>query len=431
MATQEADGHFPQNMWDDGKSYWSKVQLDETALPILLAAELHKANYLKKIFPFDFVKRGAGYILKNGPITEQDRWEEAHGLSCYTLAVTIAAFLAAADFLDEIKLKKEADYLRDAADWWNYSIENWLYVKNTSLARQIGVEGYYIRINPSCTVIEDPLKLDLTIANRPIGENVYPAVNIVSIDALSLVRYGLRMADDPHILNTIKVIDALLKTETPRGPVWHRYNEDGYGEKKDGSAFDGTGIGRGWPLLTGERAHYELEAQHHEEVLRLLRVMASMAGTGGLFPEQVWDQADIPEHVLFKGHSTGAAKPLVWAHAEYLSLLRSINDGKTFGMPTQTIERYLKKKNKPKVALWQMKARFNEMPKGLKLRIQLPEKAIIRFSHDAWNSYKEAEMNPNGFDEWYCDIEGGVEFTIYWVDRKEWQGENFSVRFYS
>ena len=264
-----------------------------------------------------------------------------------------------------------------------------------------------------------------------MGENVYPASNIISVDALTLVRFGLRKADDPRIVNTVKVIDAVLKTETPRGPVWHRYNEDGYGEKKDGSAFDGTGIGRGWPLLTGERAHYELQLGNVEEALRLLRVMASMAGTGGLFPEQVWDQADVPEHVLYKGHSTGAAKPLVWAHAEYLSLLRSINDGTCFAMPEQTVERYLKKKNKPKVALWQMKAQFSEMPKGLKLRIQLPEKAIIRYSQDGWKSQREVETVPNGFEEWYCDIDGGVHFTIYWVERQEWQGQDYSVQFYS
>ena len=61
-------------------------------------------------------------------------------------------------------------------------------------------------------------------------------------------------------MNTVKVIDALLKVETPRGPAWHRYNGDGYGEHDDGSPFDGTGVGRAWPLLTGERAHYELAA---------------------------------------------------------------------------------------------------------------------------------------------------------------------------
>jgi len=33
QVTQEADGHWPQNMWLDGTPYWSGIQMDETALP--------------------------------------------------------------------------------------------------------------------------------------------------------------------------------------------------------------------------------------------------------------------------------------------------------------------------------------------------------------------------------------------------------------
>ena len=36
QATQEGDGHWPQNMWLDGRPYWNGVQMDEAALPILL-----------------------------------------------------------------------------------------------------------------------------------------------------------------------------------------------------------------------------------------------------------------------------------------------------------------------------------------------------------------------------------------------------------
>ena len=32
---------------------------------------------------------------------------------------------------------------------------------------------------------------------------------------------------------------------------------DGYGEHDDGAPYDGTGRARPWPLLTGERRHYE------------------------------------------------------------------------------------------------------------------------------------------------------------------------------
>ena len=109
------------------------------------------------------------------------------------------------------------------------------------------------------------------------------------------MRFGLRVADDVRIRDTAKVIDALLKVETPTGSTWHRYNDDGYGEHEDGLPFDGTGIGRGWPLLTGERAHYELAAGRGEVARQLLATMESFSNESGLIPEQVWDSPDIAE----------------------------------------------------------------------------------------------------------------------------------------
>jgi hypothetical protein len=90
---------------------------------------------------------------------------------------------------------------------------------------------------------------------------------------------------------------------------------DGYGEHADGSPFDGRGTGRAWPLLTGERAHYELAAGRFQIANELARAMEQMAGENGLLPEQVWDGADIPGRELFSGHASGSASPLVWAHA--------------------------------------------------------------------------------------------------------------------
>jgi glucoamylase len=165
---------------------------------------------------------------------------------------------------------------------------------------------------------------------------------IVSVDALALVRFGLRAADDPRILNTIKVIDKHLKVETPFGPSWHRFSYDSYGEHPDGSPFDGRGIGRLWPLLTGERAHYEIAAGNYSEAKRLLRTFEGFSNNG-LFPEQVWDTADIPEHNLFFGHYTGSAMPLTWAHAEYLKLCLSLRAKNVIDMPVGTYKRYVKK----------------------------------------------------------------------------------------
>jgi glucoamylase len=166
---------------------------------------------------------------------------------------------------------------------------------------------------------------------------------VVAVDALSLVRFGLRRPDDPRILNTVRAIDALLLTETDRGPVWHRYSGDRFGEHDDGKPFSTTdkGKGRAWPLLIGERAHYELLRGDVDRAKELCRVMAQYATDTGLIPEQVWDTDDVPTRQLFRGKPTGGVCPLLWAHGEYVKLRRSIRDGRVFDTPPQTVKRYL------------------------------------------------------------------------------------------
>src|SRR5207244_13553334 len=116
--------------------------------------------------------------------------------------------------------------------------------------------GYYVRIAPTKpSNIEVPASAFVSLRNRPLGQEVVPGEQLVSVDALALVRYGLRSAKDPRILDTVKVIDTILRKETKTGPVWHRYNLDGYGEHDDGSPFDGTGDGRGGAALAERRAH--------------------------------------------------------------------------------------------------------------------------------------------------------------------------------
>ena len=263
-ATQEQDGHWAQNMWLDGRPDSSGMQMDEAAFPILLLYLLRRNS------PFvlgdlqrwwALVGRAAGYILRNGPVTQQDRWEEDGGYSPFTLAVEISALLAAADLADEIGQQAIATHLRDTADCWNDNIERWAYAANTDLARQFG-SGRLLCANRAAGIGLRlfPARWFCPHQKPPSGPDRSKAAHLISPDSLALVRFGLRAADDPRILNTVKVIDALLKVNLPQGPCWYRYNGDGYGEHEDGSPFDGTGIGRPWPLLAGERAHYELAA---------------------------------------------------------------------------------------------------------------------------------------------------------------------------
>src|SRR5262249_42363445 len=193
---------------------------------------------------------------------------------------------------------------------------------------EAGVAGYYIRVAPETPEMGCPdVHGIVQVRNHEVGSGAIAADELISTDALALVRFGLRAPDDPRVLNTIAVIDRLLKVELPQGPGWRRYNLDGYGEKADGRPFDGVGIGRAWPLLAGERAHYALAAGARKEAEALLATIEAQTSPGGLIPEQVWDAAPIPGRQLEPGKPTGSAMPLVWAHAEYVKLLRSLADG--------------------------------------------------------------------------------------------------------
>jgi len=437
-ATQEADGHWAQNMWLDGRPYWNGLQMDETAFPILLVDLMRRESprcfgESKRWWPM--VRKAAAFIAANGPVTQQDRWEEDGGYSPFTMAAEIAALLIAAEMAEEMGQSEPAEFLRDMADTWNFNMERRTYAVNTDLARAAGVEGYYVRITPppSGDGASSPLQGFVPIKNRGIGTNA-PAVEIVSPDALSLVRFGLRSPDDPRILNTIKVIDALLRVKLPSGPGWYRYNGDGYGEHEDGSPFDGWGVGRPWPLLTGERAHYELAAGHVSAAEALLSVMESSTGTSRLIPEQVWDRNDIPERELFAGKASGSACPLVWAHSEYIKLRRSLLDGRIFDTPSYTAERYVNQKVSAKYFNWRFNNKPRTMPCGKKLRILLMDPAMVHWSFDNWQTSYDSHTARSGWNLEHVDLATEklasgrqIVFTLYWKDSGRWEGRDFTV----
>jgi glucoamylase len=437
-ATQEADGHWAQNMWLDGRPYWDGLQMDETALPILLVDLLRREaptcfQDCRRWWPM--VRKAAALLVANGPVTQQDRWEEDGGYSPFTLAAEVSALLVAADMAQAVGHIQPAEFLRQMADTWNDNIERWTYAVNSNLARQVGVEGHYVRIAPEDgESAASPLLGFVPIKNRPIGRSNARAVEIVSPDALALVRFGLRAADDPRILNTIKVIDALVRVKLPQGPGWYRYNCDGYGEHEDGSPFDGTGVGRAWPLLAGERAHYELAAGHPASAEALLGVMEDSTGDSRLIPEQVWDADDIPVRELFQGKASGSACPLVWAHSEYIKLRRSLLDGKIFDQPPQTVERYLEKKVSAEYFNWRFNNKPRTLPCGKKLRLLLAEPALVHWSFDGWQTVKDNDSEESGWNLHHLDLPTEtlaagrqIIFTFFWRNGARWEGRDFQV----
>lgn len=438
-ATQKTDGGWPQDMWLDGSPYSDGVQLDEAGLPVLLVDLAHRESLLndeqlKSFWPM--VRSAAAFVIRSGPSTGQDRWENTPGLSPYTLAAEVTALLIAARLADRFGEPDMGEYFRETADLWNDQIEPWTYVTDTPLARRLGVEGYYVRISPS-----PGMHTLLGHGRPPLMKQArdLPVTDVVSCDALALVRCGLRAADDPRILNTVKVIDAMTRIELPAGPCWRRYNGGYYGETDDGLPFTGhadkSNRGRGWPLLTGERGHYELAAGHPERARKMLETMNGFASQAGFLPEQVWDSDDIPQRDLFRGRPSGSAMPLAWAHSEYLRLLRSIRDRRVFDRPDDAWERYVQRKVGSDLCLWRFDHQIDSCPAGRQLRIEVMAPAIVRFSIDGWKHYEEVATRGRGIgihvvDLPIEDVRAGSTlcFTFRWPEAgHRWEGKDFSL----
>jgi glucoamylase len=427
IATQQANGHWLQNQWLGGKPFWQGIQLDETAFPVLLASALAERNALGEVRVGDMVHRALSFIAHEGPMTAQDRWEETPGINTFTVAVAIAALVEGSRFLAGLEL----DCALMLADTWNTRLEEYTWAANTTLAQQLGVPGYYMRSAPKDILIHECAKLEqLLIKNR--GNNPEVAADEqLAIGCLQLTRFGLRAADDPTMVSSVQAIDLLLKTNTPNGPVWHRYNGDGYGEHPDGAPFDGWGQGRGWPLLTGERGHLALLAG--EDARPYLQAMAQMTGKGGLLPEQVWDSAAIPERDLYPGQPSGSAMPLVWAHAEFIKLALSIAAGAPVDRPARTWARYGGRHPQLDYALWQPRQRVKQLVAGQELRVLLSEAAQVHWGKNDWQN--PADVITEDWGLGYVarlqtkELVAGehIDFTFYWLDRKVWQGENFQV----
>jgi glucoamylase len=434
-CTQRPDGGFAQNFWVNGQPYWTGMQLDEVAFPIILAWRLWKLDALDDFYLLTFVERAAGYLVRHGPITQQERWEENSGYSPSTLAAVISGLVCAADIVAAHDLLEGAAFLREYADWIESHLEDWTVTNDGILDPE--VKRHYMRIcPPACGEIyarPDCAAGIVHVNNREPGEQTdFDARAIIDAGFLELVRYGIRRADDPLIIDSLKVVDKVLKIDTEFGPCWRRYNHDGYGQRKDGGAFRGWGQGRAWPLLTGERAHYELAAGH--DVKPLIRALEGFSSAGGMLPEQIWDHADLPERGMYYGRPSGSAMPLVWAHAEYLKLLRSVHDGRVFDRLPVVEERYGTGKKACEVEIWSFLRQITQLPAGKRLRLVTEQEFQLVWTADHWATTQHFNSRRIGSAGHYADIptgktqSGQLEWTFFWPVEQRWEGRNFTAK---
>jgi glucoamylase len=329
---QKPDGSFPQNSWLDGRPYWTALQMDENSYPMILAWQLGKTDrdlWQRHIHP------EAEFVVSHGPGTEQERWEEVGGYSPSTMAAEIAGLVCAAEIARKNGANDEADRYLRTADEWAGNIEKWLVTTSGHLGGGDG-RGYYIRIEGNMNP-NDGDQLD--VHN---GGGAWDERDIVDAGFLEFVRLGIRPADDATIAHSLEIIDSTIRVETPNGPSFHRYNHDGYGDSFFGGPWQGEGIGRLWPIFTGERGEYEIARGRDATIY--LDAMLDFANEGGMIPEQVWDRAEATPARFVFGSGTGSATPLAWSMAQFIRLVVCAEEKRIVEQPDVVAVHFLKNK---------------------------------------------------------------------------------------
>ena len=336
---QRPDGHLPQNTRVDGTPFWTSVQLDQTAAPMLLAGLLGRTDKST----LDGLRRAAEFLVnyrKDGntaPWSEQERWENHSGYSPATIASAVAGLVCLADLLTRAGDTAGAEHYLRIADRWQSTVDKWTVTSTGPLSDR----PYYLR---------------LTKDGQPdrgttyhLGDNNPGPIDqraVVDPSFLELVRLGVKPATDPVIRNTLAVIDKHLATTTPAGRFWHRFTSDGYGERADGGPWNvdqptpQRTYGRLWPIFAGERGEYDLLAGDRRSATRALKAIAATAGSARMLPEQVWDDRPPAPDRARPGTATTSATPLAWTHAQYIRLAWSIDAGRPVEQPTVVACRY-------------------------------------------------------------------------------------------
>ena len=332
---QRPDGSIRQNTFVDGTPHWDGTQQDEVAFPLVLAWQLHRDDAQTYA---QHVKPAADWLVKTGPASDMDRWENQDGWSPGTIASEIAGLICAADLARKNGDDASAATYEATADEWQKSVESWTATTNGPYSDK----PYYLRVTKDANPNDGS-----TYSIGDSGPSAADERTVVDPSFLELVRLGVKRPDDPTILNSIAVVDQQLAVDTPNGRFWHRANFDGYGEQLDGQPWNSFPAdtratrGRAWPIFAGERGEYNLTAGATANAQ--LAAMAGAANEGGLIPEQVWDDQPPSGTPGFpKGEGTLSATPLAWSHAQFLRLAWSIEAGGPVEQPSIVACRYVR-----------------------------------------------------------------------------------------
>lgn len=388
MTAQEETGLWPRLLHPDGTPAAAQVARDQVAQVILMVDACRRTFQLspakmQRYWPL--VWTAATYLVADGPQASVDRWDETTAFSLHTLCVTIAALLAAADMADERGQPGVATYCRKTADYYQDHIDTWMYVRVGPGRGPERISGYYTGSG--------------TPGSKPSG----PA----TVDVLSLVRYGLRKPDDPRITDTLRVVDADLRLESPLGPCWQRHSGDDHATL----------------ALTAERALYELSAGNKTGAATLLKSLEAYA-PAGLFPVRTECGHPWP--------SEGSPLPALRTQADYIRLCCAFKAGHAPELPRFTFERYVLKNTPAPFDRWRIDLPCPSLAPDKKLRIELKTSALIHWTDDDWASKQHTLTRDTRLGVHVAELtpRAGARqliFTFFWLDTEKWENKNFTV----
>ncbi|QQX82283.1 glucan 1,4-alpha-glucosidase [Shewanella sp. KX20019] len=362
-------GWFLQKTHVDGQIEWVGVQLDQTAMPIMLGWKLWQAGVLSDSeishWYHKMLKPAADFLVSGGEVnldwnhtnitplkTQQERWEEQQGYSPSTTAAVISGLITASDIAAHVGDTKAANlYLNTAKKMKNRMAKLMVTTSGLlSVKAENSTQPYFIRLAPNGTP-NSHTKLGDNNGRAGVDQRL-----ILDAGFLELVRYGVTAADDQIIANSVDLVDSTDLEDNLRVkyqfsakdgsliPGFRRYGNDGYGEDQisgDSYAEKGQNTpgqrGRVWPFFTGERGHFELAKAlktntlnndtHKALINTYVQGMETFANQGLMLPEQAWDGVgNSTRYQYTKGQGTNSATPLAWTHAEYIKLVRSMSD---------------------------------------------------------------------------------------------------------
>lgn len=303
--------------------------MDEQAFPIILAWKLG----ITDSNDFTHIKNATNYIVSHGPSTGQDRWEESGGYSPSTIAAEIAGLVCTADIARVNGDTADQATWSNTADYWQGMVQNWTFTTTGPLSG-----GYYFeRIDNNGNPNDGAT---ISIAN---GGGSYDERSIVDAGFLELVRQGVLPANSPYITLSPPIIDSTISQTINGNQYWYRYNHDGYGETSSGGNFNGAGIGRLWPIFSGERGLYNIAAGNSADAA--LTAMTASENGSGMIPEQVWDNAAPSGYT--PGKPTKSMNPLNWAMGEFITLLFSASSQTVADIPSIVFTRYVTNQYQP------------------------------------------------------------------------------------